>query len=624
MFEWSRWQRHFSDESDARRWYALVPDPLVAADWYFVGVRDPVEAAEWIRLHKTPQTVRGWRSSGFSDVGEILRWIQIGQTVDSAKRWIEIGCDTPESAGEWVSLGQTPESLLAWFELGLQSTDELAVLSAEGLTLEIADGLDIKEIPDGGWKKWTQLTTQGDVARPKVINAWLAEKPHLAEATPWVDVGATPFEREFLLFNGVSLEMLQKLSVSSCAELVGQFDGRHRDLEQWIFHGFKYDDMMKWKDAGASIEEVLDWRAIEVPDDHARMMSALGFTAVEYLECLGSPLIEESNLVRWRVSGLPLRSIKLFVLGGIPDPETAQKWMEGFGRDPNLAVSEYASFHGDFRRARAARRKLEQLRQSPPETPPTVELQRTEDFRASATRKLEASQRRQLPNVKLPNASEEWLEEVVAWARTLQDRLRKGVESPAVVFLENLQLEIRIRLTSDLIKGSLKAGGRSFDCQIDLLSFEPISSTSTSDQRFVLGLCLCWFIDCSIVISGQSRGAPELFKVSGDKSGKSQTVVRYVPTPRFSTRRSARPAVEAVGLRIRHQVSGHIRALPLGHRGSEEARDSAPGHIRRIMKANETYVQPHFRGTEELKRELEVRLSRYSALGEALSDLSWN
>jgi hypothetical protein len=39
------------------------------------------------------------------------------------------------------------------------------------------------------------------------------------------------------------------------------------------------------------------------------------------------------------------------------------------------------------------------------------------------------------------------------------------------------------------------------------------------------------------------------------------------------------------------------------------------------MAANETFVEAHFRGTEEDKRKLQVRLSKYSALGDALSDL---
>jgi hypothetical protein len=39
------------------------------------------------------------------------------------------------------------------------------------------------------------------------------------------------------------------------------------------------------------------------------------------------------------------------------------------------------------------------------------------------------------------------------------------------------------------------------------------------------------------------------------------------------------------------------------------------------MAANETFVEAHFRGTEEDRRKLEVRLTRYSALGDALSDI---
>lgn len=609
MFDWARWQRYFSDVEVARRWYESVPDALAAADWYFVGVHNPVEAAEWIRLKKSPQTLRAWRASGFADVSQILGWVRIGQSIELARRWSEIGFGDPESAGRWAPLVESPEALLEWFRRGVESPEELAALCDQGLTLEHVRGLDIKTAPSEGWKPWTQLTTQGQAANPEIVNSWLVAHAPLSEAVEWVGVGATPLERDLLLSNGVSLELLKGLKTSRCSELARSVRTQHQDLARWFEHGFEFDEMMRWRQLGISIDEVLDWRAMEVASDSARQLASLGFTPKDYLEHLEDPLIQESNLARWAQSGLPRGSVKVFVLGGIPDPETARKWLEGFGNDPSRAVAHFRGYGGDYRRARAAARQAERIRFSS-STGPTTSLQQPEAKPSP-------------PVVRLPAASEEWLEEIVAWARTLQSSFRKLIQSPSVLSLDELGIEIRIELIDDLIWGSVKAGNRNFTSAFDPESFDPFSAPVSSEQRFVLGTCICWFIDCSIVMRRQSQGAAALYRVAEVDPRRRSPGIRYVPTPTFSTRRTGRADRDTLGLKVRHQVSGHIRTLPVGRQGSEEARKSAPKHIQRVMKKYETYVQPHFRGTEEQRRELEVRLSRYSALGEAMSDLEW-
>lgn len=593
----------------ARRWYESVPDALAAADWYYVGVREPSEAAEWIRLKKSPQTLRDWRSAGFSDVSEILGWVRIGQSIELARRWMEIGFENSDSAGKWTPWVKDPESLLEWFRRGVESPEELATLRSQGLTLEHVRGLNIKTTPSEGWKPWTQLTTQGQSAEPWIVNRWLVAHARLVEAAEWVDVGATPLERDLLVSNGVSLELLKGLKTSRCTELARNVRSKHQDLARWLEYGFEFEEMMLWKQLGISVDEVLDWRAIDAPSHRARLLASLGFTPMDYLECLDSALLHESNLARWAQAGLPQGSVKVFVLGGVPDPETARKWLDGFGNDPSRAVAQYRGYEGDYRRARAAARQAERIRVSS-STGQTTSLQRPEAKPSPSV-------------VRLPAASEEWLEEIVAWARTLQSNLRKLIQSPSVLSLDELGIEIRIELIDDLIWGNVKTGNRNLTSAFDPESFDPFSAPVSSEQRFVLGACICWFIDCSIVMRRQSQGAAALYRVAEIDPGRRSPGIRYVPTPTFSTRRTGRTVGDTLGLKVRHQVSGHIRALPVGRQGSEDARKSAPRHIQRVMKKNETYVQPHFRGTEEQRRELEVRLSRYSALGEAMSDLNW-
>ena len=579
---------------------------MVAADWYFAGVRDPVEAAEWYRLRKSPRVLRTWRDSGFADVGEILGWVRLGQTIEVAKRWGEVGYGNPQDAAKWISLGQTPDSLLEWLRLGVEAREELEALCGEGLTPPLVRGLDVKVAPPEGWRRWVELTTQGQPADPKVVNEWLVASQPITEAAPWVNVGATPFERDLLLSNGVSLEMLEKLKVSRCYELARSVRTRHLDLEEWIMNGFIYDEMMPWKQLHMTLGEVLKWRSLEVSGEMAQWLVSLGFSPEEYLEHLSNPLISEANLKRWDHAGLPQHSVKVFVLGGIPDPDTARKWLEGFWHDPRRAVAWYKAYGGDYRRARAAQRQDERVQQSP--------------LVSSGNPSQQSAARTDPPGLNLPQVSTEWLEEIVAWARTLQSRLRKLIQSPSIVHLEQLNLEIRIEFADDLIWGRVLAGKQSFTCAFDPDSLDPAVAPNSARERFVFGVCLCWFIDCSIVLPRLAGTSPDLYRVDNSQTRGGRTGVRYVPTTTFQNRRRERIDNGVGDLKIRHQVSGHIRALPAGNKGSIEARSSAPKHIQKVMKRNETYVQPHFRGTEEQKREIETRLSRYSALGEATAE----
>lgn len=629
MFDWARWQRYFADVEEARRWYEYVPDPVSAADWYFVGVRKPAEAAEWIRLKKSPQVLRDWRSAGFVDVSEILGWVRIGQSIERSKRWMEIGFEDSASAGKWALLVEDPESLLEWFRRGVETPEELEALRCQGLTLTHVSGLDVKTEPTEGWVSWTQLTTQGQVSNPEIVNSWLIDRFPLAEAAEWVDVGATPLERDILLSNGVSLEVLKGLKTSRCSEIATNFHSQYQDLSRWFEHGFEFEEMMRWKQAEVSIDEALDWRAIEVPSDRARRLTSLGFTAMDCLENLENPLIHDSNLARWVQAGLPQGSVRMFVLGGIPDPETARKWLDGFGSDPSRAVVQYQKYDGDYRRARVAMRQAERLRINSSRSVTTSPQQLEVEPSSNAISLPPTSPQRLIvahssPALRLPPASEEWLDEVVAWAHTLRTRLRKLIQSPSVLALNELGIEIRIEIIDGLIWGRVKTGNRTLSCKFDPDSFDPLTDIGSSEQRFVFGACLCWFIDCSIVIHAQGKGAAALYREVEANTRRASSLIRYVPTPTFSTSRIGRRAGDRLGLRVRHQVSGHIRALSEGRRGSEAARKSAPKHIQRVMKRNETYVQPHFRGTEEQRRELEVRLSRYSAFGEAMSYLNWS
>jgi len=218
----------------------------------------------------------------------------------------------------------------------------------------------------------------------------------------------------------------------------------------------------------------------------------------------------------------------------------------------------------------------------------------------------------------LPFVSEEWLEEIIARAKILQPNLRRVPNWPAYVDLANDGVSIELELIGGNVKGVVLRDHHRLWCSFDPETFEIQSRCETSDARIVAGLSICWFIDCSIVIPRtRSTGLP-LFHSSRVSSTKGPERIRYMPTTTFTERRNESRSMSG-RLVVRHLVSGHKRTLPPGHFGSQRARANAPKHLK--MAPNETFVESHFRGTEEDRRRLQLRLSRYSALGDALAEI---
>ena len=96
-----------------------------------------------------------------------------------------------------------------------------------------------------------------------------------------------------------------------------------------------------------------------------------------------------------------------------------------------------------------------------------------------------------------------------------------------------------------------------------------------------------------------------------------QPRARYRPRPSFpqhvaairsGTRTSPRP----------HLVAAFIRTFRNGQQPSDEARSREPARVRRMLKPNQTWVRESSRGGRPLVDELQIHLSRYSALADAL------
>lgn len=360
------------------------------------------------------------------------------------------------------------------------------------------------------------------------------------------------------------------------------------------------------------------WRMLEVPEDLAVLYEAMGFTTGDYLEHRGSTLMSGSNLWPWIFSAVPLRSVSSWVLAGVPDPSVAIEWMQELRETSELALISYRSFAGDLDRAKAWQRRAsaETRAWSSVQNPPLTYYggsERPAGLGASAA-----------PRVGLPSKSSDWLEEIVARARTVKPSIRRVPHWPARIEFQDEDLVIELEQFPRVIKGVVVVGHQRRWCEFDPSTFDIVSRCDTGEDRYVAGMSISWFIDCSITIHRVSSGSSMLFRVTNSVAPKSRTQrIHYIPTPTFREKTRELRTIGS-GPIVRHKVSGHIRKLPQGRRGSQQAHSNAPLHIRKNMSPAETYVEPHFRGTEAEKTEIFARLSRYSALGDAMSDLGWD
>jgi len=368
--------------------------------------------------------------------------------------------------------------------------------------------------------------------------------------------------------------------------------------------------------SGSDDASAESWRILEVPERAAAIYEALGFSPDDYLTCLGTQLMSAGKLYVWAMSLSPMvESTRDWLMSGVPNPKTALVWMRELNEPAEFVMISYRTFNGDLQRAKSwqSRAKAE-FNPQPPDIRPT-----------SSTSISPLVLSHQLPVSAsasgIPTASETWLEEIIARARTARPSIRKVPHWPARLELDEEETTIQLEQFPTFIKGVVTAGRERRWCEFNPVSFEIGSRCETGEDRYVVGLSICWFIDSSITTQGNLKDSTRLFTAStvGDSHDLPKRVV-YTPTPTFRSRQ-AESRRSSARLKIRHKVSGHLRRLPPGRRGSEAARANAPTHIRRNMADDETYVEPHFRGSEAEKAELVVRLSRYSALGDALADL---
>ena len=627
-FSWNLWKQYFPDYETAKAWYEATSDLKLAIDWRSVNFRDPVKAKTLTAKGYSPMSIRRWYAAGYTNLDEIYQWLMLDQSPQSVNAWAQAGITSIEEIKLWASHNFDPGEVRTWLDRGLRSPDHIKSFRSAGVTPDLTRGMILALCMPQHFRPWTNLRTQGRPANHRLVNTWILSGLDTEMAAPWVSVGASQTNAALLTAEGITPQLLERLGSSDCEpliQLVQQqrlFGSEIRTrLEDWADLKLSLEEMLPWAAAHITTAEAVKWKLLAVLHSRAIRLAKLGFTAFDFETHESVRSLTDAQIKAWEDAQLSRGYAPTWVVAGVVDVAVAKKWMEQFGYSPEQAAAKYTFFGGDFAKAkrhveseRSARRLAETLR--------------SENKRPAQPAVLPKSQPVNIPPAKLPPpkptmqplpcANEEWLEEIIARAKIVRPSLRRVPNWPASVELTNDGISVELQLVGQIVKGVVIRDTHRFWCSFDPETFEIQSECETSEARFVTGVSICWFIDCSIVIPRTRNTGLPLFTSSRVWSTRGPERICYLPTATFSERRNESKSMSS-RLVIRHLVSGHKRTLPPGHVGSRRARANAPKHIK--MAANETFVEAHFRGTEEDRRKLEVRLTRYSALGDALSEL---
>ena len=618
-FSWNLWKSHFPNYESAVAWYGAVPDLVVAIDWLRMGIRDPIRAKELTSKGYSPSSIRQWLAMGYHDMDVVYRWLMLGQTPQSVKKWGDAGFTSFEDVRLWASHGMAPDDVRIWFDRGLRSPYHIKSFKSAGVTPEVSRGMILAACAPESFRPWLELRTRDRANNHLLVNSWILNGADVAEAAPWVHVGASFAHAELLRAQEITPTLLERLSASDCrplVDLVVTSTVTKGDLEQWSESHLTLSEMLPWVGTRISLAEVVKWRMQSILQSRALRLAKLGFTALDHEQHDAVRRLTDKQMGEWEHEEGLRGLAPIWVKAGVLDGGVATKWMKQFGVSPEQVVERYRSSGGDLSRAKRQER-LEKL-VTPIAGIPT----------SHASVPLEASPGRDTLKPKkettellmraLPYVSDEWLEEVIARARITKPNIRKVPNWPAQVDLLADGVSIELQPIASNVKGVVTRDQHRLWCLFDPETIEILSPCETSTARYVAGVSISWFIDCSVVIPGTRSSDPSLFASSQVVSRKGPNRIRYMPTATFTERRSESRSVTS-RLVVRHLVSGHKRTLPPGHFGSQRARANAPRHMK--MAPNETFVESHFRGSEEDRRKLQMRLSRYSALGDALAEI---
>lgn len=488
-------------------------------------------------------------------------WLEYGIFPSLIDEW-ESFSFSPAIAWEWTKLGCSPSTAFEW---GSHSFGPDVFLLWGGVTVNV---------------ELVQLCIDNQIT-PETLQNWLFFQSLVSserEIIEWIKSGISPDEAKRWTHFGVTVEIAKSwhLGLGASSEHLSY------DMVQWARSGFLFESASNWIRHGIQIEDAI----------HARACSFSVDDYVSWRKWSFHPQQNFKQIVAWSMSNFTPIEVQNWLAAGVQSIEKAEQIRAAGFSGATMAIY-------------------------------VANLQR-----ASLTKKLDAREQSGHNSQKLNQANwikenaqlatTVWLMEIIDRAEYLRPKLRKSLDRRVTLELVD-NIFLSVEMNSNNVAGILSGGQISFSVEFDIDLLEITPSIKSPVERLTFGLALSWFIDLSISLRGGQTSSSNCF-ARARNANSSNLGVRYVPTWQLDSVNGRIRNGEGVA-KVKHSVAGHIRRLPNGRYGSEEARERAPKYLRSQIGSDETYVRPHQRGELEAYVDYENRLSKFSACAHALIEL---
>jgi len=645
----------FIRHETAKKWLISGFKPEDAAPWYDLDEVEVHIASDWVKHGFTPVDYKNWSRRGFTSSKSASMWRKYFSNPDDAHRWRLAGLRVDGDYGELLRDGHPPEIVIYGALVpSVVSIDELTFWLSEMAEEKPRDTNQIREWILSGlspsevkhWRsqnadlqligKFKELSWSaneiellmeewGDDARkilsvatnpvPRISLGWSSQGIGRYLALEWIRIGADPVIARNWTDAGVYLPTdAQWWSSQDCDEV----DALLLREDGWIFpRRFSKKEMPSWspKDILRFHEHGIFRKTILLWLSHNRM----GYQRwANFLEVT----VRTEAVPRWKATRIPIEDWPRWIQLVSPLPEICEKWVTT-GLSPEELTEKFRQAKcrpDEFDRHIEGERLLRALNSR-------IELKESD-----ANQIKQKSQPKPLTNPKITynttyenlefvnvRLSQSVIDEFQAKALYLASKIRKCPVAGKEFVDTAKGIMIRIESVSDSVIVEVVIRGKAFTIEFDSENFDPVMHLNSHLKKVAYVLALSWFVDCAITLKSKSLPVGANFqRRSMDTHSSSRRAISYVPTIQFSQSINLVHAGNGVSP-VLHEVSGHIRQLPVGFSPSDHAVGRAPLFLRKKMGSQDTYVVGHTRGIEKEIDEFVVRLSKYSMTAHAFA-----
>jgi len=283
---------------------------------WFVNFEEFSEIDKWIAAGFTrPETAREWRDVGFQ-VGEAQAWYDLDfSSASEAMDWCtsllsfedsrmirELGIFSIGEALEWKNLCVDFAPILQIKKQFNLSVDDLKAFLRKGIDGRIALLLLNNGIPVETIFEWSDVNQE--LLLQDEISVWMSLKIEPREAMSWMECGISSSTASAMKSKGFNLEDWKKWTTKSgssnlVVELIQNFSIR---------------------------ESIIDWLSSETDSALRESCVKVGLSFETFMNWSAIGVSQAELILKWIDVGIQPRIARIWVEGGVADPEIASAW----------------------------------------------------------------------------------------------------------------------------------------------------------------------------------------------------------------------------------------------------------------------------------------------------------